>query len=144
MDYISHFFANLNKTRLRQFFKGAIGMGVQWRRIFNLQWTPTADQSVVQPTERLRSFVELRFEGLFDPDNERWDRMHRFDFGGRYYFGQAVGLETGTRQYGWIYERYQRSIKLGWHDQAISLPAADRAQIEERFVQERAREQLAV
>jgi hypothetical protein len=101
---------------LTKFLKGALGVGVQWRRIFNLEWTPTADQTVVQVSERLRSFIELRFEMLFDPENDRNDRTHRFDFGGRYYFGQAVGMESGTRQYGWVYERYQKSFALGWHD----------------------------
>ena len=100
--------------------KASVGFGAQWRRIFNLESTPTADPALIPPvSERLRTFVELRAEWLFDADNERWDRMHRLDLGARYYFGQAVGMESGTRQYGWIFERYQRSIAFGWHDLII-------------------------
>lgn len=102
--------------------KAAIGMGAQWRRVFNIQptATATADPALARlvplPSERLRAFIELRGELVVDPDNERWDRTHRLDAGMRYYFGRAVGTETDIKQYGWLFERYQRVIPLGWHD----------------------------
>ncbi|MBK7857671.1 MAG: hypothetical protein IPJ65_03375 [Archangiaceae bacterium] len=98
------------------------GIGLQWRRIFNINSIANADPALTPPTsERARGFFELRAEWIFDPENQRWDRRHRFEVGGRFYFGLSLDAKVTIEQlpyrsYGWLYERYQKVFTFGWHD----------------------------
>jgi hypothetical protein len=95
-------------------------VGFQWTKVFDIR------PSLIDPdltrvpvdTERLRSFAELNFLWVVDPENQRWDRQHQIELAGRYYFGRALDptVTTGLLSYGWVAERYQKVFELGWHD----------------------------
>jgi hypothetical protein len=100
-------------------------LGFQGRTIFDIEPIPNANPVLVpQDSKRLRAFIELRGQWVFDPENQRWDRRHRLDVGGRYYFGRSLdpSLESGGQflNYGWIYEHYQKVFEFGWHDLWVS------------------------
>ncbi len=88
------------------------GSGLEWRRLFGFTPAPGVElPPVVVIGNRLRPFLRVAHESVFDASVKRWDRRHTLESELREYFpaGGAPGL-------GWADLRYQYVRGLGWHD----------------------------
>ncbi len=130
----SSIFSGHVKVHITEGFSASIGLGGEWRRIFHLvpssalmadqqlppdvdDLCPPAHRNGCPGSERLRAFTELRAEWVIKANEERPDRRHALQAGVRYYFGTAPGSSTSDyKQYGWLYEDYQKVFDFGWND----------------------------
>jgi hypothetical protein len=86
-------------------------VGVQQRDLFAVdQLEGTPDIPRVEPSSTLLGFAGLSGRIVFDPDELRLDRRHRFEFDVRRYGG------TGSRSF-WSFDaEYKKVFAFGWND----------------------------
>lgn len=86
-------------------------VGVQQRDLFAVdQLEGSADIPRVEPSSTLLGFAGLSGRIVFDPDELRLDRRHRFEFDVRRYGA------TGSRSF-WSFDaEYKRVFAFGWND----------------------------
>jgi hypothetical protein len=90
------------------------GGGFFYRRLYAFTYgPPTFDitTAAVEPEERARPFLAMRFDFTFDPQNERWDRHHRL-----FAELQQQLPGPGAAALAWAFVHYQNVVPFGWHD----------------------------
>ena len=86
-------------------------LGVQQRDLFAVdQLEGTPDIPRVEPSSTLLGFAGLSGRIVFDPDELRLDRRHRFEFDVRRYGG------TGSQSFWTIDAEYKKVFEFGWND----------------------------
>jgi hypothetical protein len=90
-----------------------IGFGLQHFYLFDQRGPPDRPPPDLRNETRLRGFVQLGLELVFDSGNARWDRRHALELDGR--------LWTNVRQldsinFGLVRLNYQKVFAFGWHD----------------------------
>lgn len=112
---------NLNAT-IQKGWTFAAGLGLQWRRIWDLSVSDVVSPKLPPPTvhftEQVRPFFEGKFDLIFDPNNNRTDRWHLLA-AEAVAFAPASVLRSGKltdKWFGLVHFHYQNPIQFGWHD----------------------------
>ncbi len=90
-----------------------VGFGLQHFFLFDERGAITRPPLVTQNETRLRGFVQLGLELVFDGGNARWDRRHALEVEGRLW---SNFRKLDAINFGQVRLNYQKVFAFGWHD----------------------------
>jgi hypothetical protein len=104
------------------YVRTSLGGGVQRRLLFSVEPVSGSMYTSAYEFAHTRQYAEAALELMFDPDNIRRDRHHRFGIEGRVYGPPHTGQESALHVGGW----YQKMFPFGWNELWVEVHGMSR------------------